>query len=102
MMEKEENMTAEACQQSLDLANTQQTLLNKHIEDLENLKNKVDDNPEGAIEACRTINPGLSRPECETRVNNYIMGEKKVEYDETQEMLEKVEMEIAELEMQCG
>ncbi|MEN8252378.1 MAG: hypothetical protein ABFQ53_02255, partial [Patescibacteria group bacterium] len=47
------------------------------------------------------INPGLSRPECEQKVEDF-MGGKSEELEITQEKLETTEVKVQELEAQCG
>jgi len=94
-------LVTQTCTQKLKLANTQLDLLQKHTEALEDLDKQVDKSPEFAVETCRNLNPGLSKPECDTRVNDFVEG-KKVEYDEIQTEIEKVEAEIIELEAECA
>ena len=96
-----DELVAQTCTQELELAQTQLVLLEKHEKALEDLGKQVQKSPDFAIQTCRDLNPGLSKPECETKVKDY-MGGKKTEYDETQAEIVKVEAEIVELEAKCA
>ena len=94
-------LAIQTCMQELQLAKTQLELLNNYTAALEDLNKKVEKSPDFAIDICRNLNPGLSKPECDTKVEDY-MGGKSVEYDETQEKIAETEKKIAELETVCA
>ncbi len=89
------------CEQQLELKKTQLALLEAHVAALENLEGKVEQSPDFAIETCRNLNPGLSVPECEDKVDVFMKG-KDTELTETQEQVALINVEITELETQCG
>lgn len=96
-----DELVTQTCAQELATEQTQLDLLEKHAKALEDLEKQVQKSPDFAIQTCRDLNPGLSKPECETRVKDY-MGGKKVEYDETQEQIVETEARIVELEAKCA
>jgi len=101
-LEGEANKLAtETCTQKLELAKIQLALLEAHNQALEDLDSKVKKSPDFAIETCRNLNPGLSKPECETKIEEYRNG-KKTEYSETQEKITETKAQIDELEMKCA
>jgi hypothetical protein len=93
-------LAAQSCAQELELAKTQLELLQNHATELEKLGSQVQKSPDYAIQTCRDLNPGLSKPECEVKVEDY-MGGKKTEYDEIQQKIVETEAQIAELEAKC-
>lgn len=94
-------LETQTCAQELELAQTQLALLEEHTKALEDLGKQVQKSPDYAIETCRNLNPGLSKPECEAKIEDY-MGGKKTEYDETQEQITAIETKITELEAKCS
>jgi len=89
-----------SCEQQLELKKTQLTLLEAHAAALKNLEGKVEKSPEFAVETCRNLNPGLSVPECEDKVDVFMEG-KGTELTETQAQITAIQAEITELETKC-
>lgn len=60
----------QSCENALETAKTQKAVLTKEIDDLTAIGKKINNNPSYATDICRHLNPGLSRPECETKIEN--------------------------------
>lgn len=83
------------CEENLAAAQKSLPELEEYSDLLKSLGEEIDDNPEKAIEKCREINDGLSKNECDMKVNNYVDGKTEV-YDELQLQIKATEDVITE------
>ncbi|MEA3322961.1 MAG: hypothetical protein U9Q12_01955 [Patescibacteria group bacterium] len=82
------------CEENLASAQKSLPELKDYSDLLEALGEEIDDNPDKAIEKCREINEGLSKNECDIKVNNFVDGKTEV-YDELQLQIKATEDVIA-------
>lgn len=80
----------QSCENALEIATTQKVVLTKEINDLTTVGNKIENNSTFAIDVCRQLNPGLSKPECETRIEGSAQ--------EAQESIVEMEAMVEELD----
>ncbi len=59
----------QSCENALETAKTQKTVLTKEINDITTISKSIENSPDFAIDVCRQLNPELSKPECETRID---------------------------------
>lgn len=88
---------AATCQENLERAQTNLPKMEDYAKLLENLGEQIDDNPDDAVEKCREIyeDRGLSKNECQIKVDEYVAGKTAV-YDDLQTEIEAAEELIAE------
>lgn len=82
------------CEENLAKAQKMLPELEAYSDLLKALGEEIDSNPDEAIEKCRELNEGLSKNECDTKVNNYVDGKTEV-YDELQLQIKAAEDVIA-------
>ena len=85
-----EQLEQQSCENALETAKTQKTVLTKEINDITTTGNKIINNPTFAIDVCRQLNPGLSKPECETLIETKAV--------EAQQSVEEMETMVEELD----
>lgn len=75
-----------------NVANAQKNLphLEDYAETLEKGGEIIEDNPDAAVAQCRETHEGLSKPECETKIDNFIAGK--------EDLYAEIEAEIATAE----
>jgi Tfp pilus assembly protein PilV len=91
--EKDEIVSA-TCEERLMQAKKDLPKLQAYSDSLEELGKEVDDDKDAAIQACRELNDGLSKNECDVKVDDYIAGKTEV-YTEVQSKIKAMETTIA-------
>ncbi len=85
---------AATCEENLAKAQKDLPNLEDYAELLEKGGELIEDNPDEAIEQCRITHEGLSKGECETKVDNFVAGKEDL-YAETEAEIETAEATIA-------
>lgn len=87
-------LESQSCENALATAKTQKAILTKEIDDITTIGSKIENNPTFAIDVCRQLNPGLSKPECEARIATKA-GEAQASIIEMEAMVEELDERIA-------